>query len=682
MLTKYHNYILIIAEKPKAANRIAKALASGSVIKKTWNKVPYWIINVSGRPCIVASAVGHLFTLTTNLNGVPVFTYYWTPVWIVDKGASYTKPYYMLLEKLCKYASIYVNACDYDIEGSVIGYMIIKHFGDLRRAYRMKFSTLTPSDLRRAFQKLEKLDWPMIEAGLCRHELDWIWGINISRVLMEAIRKATGKRIILSAGRVQSPTLAFMAQKEIESRLNIPTPQPSIEVKVRIGREEYSVSLEEFRPRTLEEARKIIQLLKKYGYLIVTNITYKTELIQPPTPFNLGDLQAEASRIYGLSPLKTQEIAEQLYLDVLISYPRTNSQKLPPTINYKEIVMNLLRNPKYSKLANELLIETKGYLRPKEGPKEDPAHPAIYPTGNIPSKLSKDKERIYDLIVRRFLACFSKPTKIVHVKAILETPFKYLNKTLKFSINFTSVTEIGWIKYYPFTSLRVTKIPGMYKYMKIPISKANARIRYVSNIEPYTKAKIIKWMETVNIGTEATRARILETLFQRKYLKLSGKNVKVTDLGLAVYEVLSKYFKDITDVALTRKFEMYMNDIRLGIKSREEVVKEAKKLLLEIIGKCRENIDAVGEDLAIGLGIKEAYNKCILCSRRAQKDNLCNYHLMALNKLRDSYEVWKEVLGISWNDYLGKLLKLKSTGVWIKELAQYISRSEIYSAIE
>ena len=677
MIIPYYNYILIIAEKPKAANRIAKALSTGSIIKRAWNKVPFWIINVEGRTCIVASAVGHLFTLTTDEDGVPVFSYHWVPVWSVDKSASYTKPYYMLLEKLCRRASIYINACDYDVEGSVIGYMIIKHFGDLRRAYRMKFSTLTSTDLRRAFHRLEKLDWPMIEAGLCRHELDWLWGINVSRVLIEAVRKVSGRRIILSAGRVQSPTLAFMAKKEIGRRLNIPKPQPAIEVKVKIGDKEYSIKLEKPRPKTLEEARKIAQLIKKYGYLIITQVSYKTELIHPPPPFNLGDLQAEASRIYGYSPLRTQEIAEQLYLDALISYPRTNSQKLPPAINYREILMNIAKNPTYSRLARTLLIETRGQLKPKQGAKEDPAHPAIYPTGNLPGRLPIDRSRIYDLIVRRFFACFSKPAKISQVKVKLESPFTYMYSRIEFSVNFTSIIDQGWIKYYPYVSLEAVKVPYVYKYMRIPVSKVRVRVQYVSPIESYTKTKIVKWMESVNIGTEATRARILETLFQRKYLITVGKQIRVTDLGLVVYEVLSKYFKDITDVALSRKFEIYMDEIRRGIRSRTEVVNEAKKVLLKLINEYKANVHLIGEDLTIGLGLGKATSKCKLCSRRVVENGLCNYHLMALNEVKRMYEVWKEVLGISWNEYLNKLLKLKGTGDWIRDVVKYLSSHRV-----
>ena len=197
--------MLIIAEKPKAARKIAGALGL-----KGFGRVygiPYWYGYYRGEYVVVSSTAGHLFTLVTDKRSYPVFEYRWVPRWEGERGASFLKKFYSALKSLARGAKAFVNACDYDIEGSVIGYLIIKELGDVRRAKRAKFSSLTPQELRKSFQSLMPLDWDMIESGLCRHELDWIWGINVSRALMHMFRRVMSYRKPLSAGRVQSPTL-------------------------------------------------------------------------------------------------------------------------------------------------------------------------------------------------------------------------------------------------------------------------------------------------------------------------------------------------------------------------------------------------------------------------------------------------------------------------------------------
>ncbi|MGC8975773.1 MAG: toprim domain-containing protein, partial [Thermoprotei archaeon] len=134
-------YILVIAEKPKAADKIAMALNLSN--KRVVKGVRVWEGFFEGRKFLVAPAVGHLFSLHTDERGFPVFTYKWVPKWFVDRESRYARKYYEVLRDLARGASEYVNACDYDIEGSVIGYLIIKNFGDLSRSRRAKFSSLT-----------------------------------------------------------------------------------------------------------------------------------------------------------------------------------------------------------------------------------------------------------------------------------------------------------------------------------------------------------------------------------------------------------------------------------------------------------------------------------------------------------------------------------------------------------
>jgi DNA topoisomerase-1 len=660
--------ILVIAEKPKAARKIAYALSSRPA-RRILYRIPYYQITYGRATIIVASAAGHLYGLATEERGYPVFTYQWKPLYLIDKSAAYTKNYLMVLQKLCRIADKYVNACDYDIEGSVIGYLIIKYHGDPNRSFRAKYSSLTPKELRESFKNLTVLDWDMIEAGTARHELDWIWGINISRALMDAVREVSGRRIVLSAGRVQTPTLRHVVEKNIERNLYIPLPEYTISVSIM--RNNAKIRLE-YHGRTLEtrrKAEKIIQELKTIRQLKVQSIESKRITLRNPPAFNLGDLQGEAARIYGFSPYKTQSIAEKLYLDALISYPRTNSEKLPPTLDYNGILQRISEISSYGKLISNLMSETRGILKPRQGPKDDPAHPAIYPTGVKPTGLKPDEWKIYDLIVRRFIAAFSHDAILEHTTV---TFIPVGRATPIFTLTGQSIVEEGWLKYYPFSRPQEHAIPVFAENEVYLISDARVRRTFTKPPEKITRMKILRWMENNEIGTEATRARIIETLFKRSYLVSRPRGVEASDLGVGVIEVLMEYFPEITRVDLTRYFEKQMNMIREGKVSRGKVVDEAKNTLINLLGEFENRKREIGRMLAYRLGIMKPARKCILCEREEYRDGLCKYHYEALKRIREAYSEWKRREEITWSEYLRTLLKLRSTGRWVREVLEAV----------
>jgi len=664
-----HGKVVVIAEKPKAARRIVDALSyrvKPRLIRG--DGVPYWVLRLKDLEIYVAPSAGHLFGLHTSLHGYPVFQYEWRPLYEIDRGSSYTRKFIKLLSRICRDADYYVNACDYDVEGSVIGYMIIRSFGDPHRSLRAKFSSLTPTELRKAFNHLSGLDWNMVEAGLCRHELDWIWGINVSRALMDAIRTVSGKRLVLSAGRVQTPTLKYVVSNEIERNLFIPLPQYSISAIIVVNSEKYTLEYKGESIETRREAQDIVEKIRGVKYLKVIDYSEEYQNIKPPPPFNLGDLQAEAARVYGFSPYRTQSIAEQLYLNAYISYPRTNSQKLPKDLNYREILNNLSKIHQYNSLVKQLLTETKGVLKPVEGPKEDPAHPAIYPTGIIPKGLRSDEQKIYDLIVRRFLAAFAPSAKIVH-RIVYFRPLPPAPQAL-FALSGKEIVYEGWYKYYPFHRPSEKYVPVFRIGQIVKIYRVVARKSYTKPPDKLSKIKILKWMENSQIGTEATRARIIEILFNRRYLVSRAGKVDVTDLGLAIIEVLDEYFNELTSVDLTRKFENYMEMIRFGKMSRDKVVSEARETLKKLIEEFNMRKNEVGLKLSWRLKLLEPENKCRLCHRESYRDGLCRYHYEAYTRVIKYYREWRRREGITWREYVEELKGFKNTGKWVKEVIE------------
>ena len=670
-------YTVIVAEKPKAGRKIAEALGGRGVREcRAWG-VPYWVFRLSGQIYVVAPAAGHLFGITTDEHGFPVFSYYWAPLWQVDESSRYTRKFYELLRSVFRGARLAINACDYDIEGSVIGYMIIKAFFDVRRAKRMKFSALTVQDIRRAFRSLTPLDWDMIEAGLARHELDWIWGINVSRALMEAVRLATGRRVTLSAGRVQSPTLMEAVRRDKERNLHVPLPKFAVEARVSLDDSELKVRLATTDLR--RDAEKLAAALRARRWLKVLSVKRKRAILPPPPPFNLGDLQAEAARVYGFSPMKTQEIAEKLYLDALISYPRTNSQKIPPTVNVRAIVESLARQPPYRELAVSILSRTST-PRPREGRKEDPAHPAIHPTGEAPGRLSRDEARVYDLIVRRFLASMMPPAVVETVSATIGLP----ELGVKATVTGVRIVESGWLEAYPFYAPRQHKLPSLRPGDAVKLVSVTVRTEYSRPPDPYTKASLVKWMEAVGIGTESTRARIVELLFDRGYLRQrrGSRGVEVTDLGYAVAELLSTYFPEIASVKLTRYFEERLEGIRRGVVRREDVLQEARSYLAKLLARFRGSyIAEAGRLLGVSLGLVKPAEACPICGREAYRRGLCRFHYEAYEKLRKAYPEWaRRVGGISFRDYLSRISSRSEAGRWVREVAAYLLKARGHDA--
>lgn len=586
---------LIIAEKPNVARKIAYALAEKKPIRKTIGKVPYYELTRDGKKIIVAPAVGHLFSLAPKEKtyGYPVFDIEWVPVYVAEKGKSYAKDYIKALRELAKRADEFVVACDYDTEGEVIGYTALKYACgvDPSKAKRMKFSALTKKDLLKAWYNLEPtINFGMADAGIARHVLDWYWGVNLSRALSSAIRKASGKWIVLSTGRVQGPTLKFLVEREREIANFVPTPYWVIKMILEKNGQQYTAVYEKDRIFSEEEAKKIVEEAKK-GPAFVEKVEIKQQQRNPPHPFDLGTLQREAYSAFGYSPKKTLEIAQSLYEKSFISYPRTSSQKLPENLNYQYIIQNLAKIPDYKPHAHELL--GKGVLKPVEGKKDDPAHPAIYPTGELPKPgdLSKDEQNLYDLIVRRFLAAFADPAVRESMKVIINS------NNHRFILSGSRTIKEGWLKIYgKYVKFDEVLLPKFEEGERVKVIQIKREKKKTKPPARYSPASVIKKMEDLGIGTKATRAQILETLYSRGYIE-GKKQIKVTPLGMKVIEALENNVPDIISVELTKEFEEKMEQIMQKKVSKEKVIEESKETLVKILKEFKQKEKEIGKKL-------------------------------------------------------------------------------------
>ena len=659
MICEPKNYVLIIAEKSKAAKKIAEALSEKPTVCKKFS-VNYWVVNYKGKITVIAPAAGHLFSLYGD-DSFPVFSMEWRPLWEIDETAKYTKKYYLLLRFLAKNALEYINACDYDIEGSVIGYMIIKFFGDLKKAKRMKFSALTKHEILKAYANLSPLDYNMINAGIARHKVDWLWGINVSRALMLSVKAVSNKKVVLSAGRVQSPTLIHVVDNEILREQYVPLPVFKVNIKITVGDQTINFSLDKTFDNK-EEAQAFANKIKNLKAFVKEVRIEEKSLVRPP-PFNLGDLQVEAGKLFKYSPYYVERLAEELYLDGLISYPRTNSQKIPPSVNIEEIVNGLEANFPY--LVKILRNITKGEYIVRQGSKEDPAHPAIYPTGNkIQGKLPLQQYKLYELITRRFLASISKDAIIKTQKVLIELKGTSLTQ----EINRQKIKFRGWLILYPYYEIEDEEFLDIKEGEEVRIDSVSIRMSLTKpTLKRYNKVQLLKWMEDSKLGTEATRGKIIETLFDRKYLVQKGGFIYPTPLGITVVEILKDYFKDITSVELTSKMEEKLESIMEGKITVDDVVRETVTILSNYLKNYEKVKDKIGIKLSKILGLK-GYEKCKFCELEAEHNGLCKYHYEALVKLKEAIEIWKKRTGLDEKQILKKIYSSKSTGKYVKDV--------------
>lgn len=595
---------LIITEKPNVAERIANSIGDAERISR--NGISYYKVDNN----FVVPAVGHIYGLNEKKKGAwtyPVFDIEWMPSYKVNKASDFTKKYLENIKFLSEKCDKFINACDYDIEGEVIGFNVIKHACNKdpleENVRRMKYSTLTAESIINAYNNLEPINRGMADAGLARHTLDWYWGINLSRALTLAVRRAHGY-VTLSIGRVQGPTLKILAARdrliaEFKS-------QPYWQIEMIASKDERRLSAFHSEDKFWEK-EKALKAKDNCGNIAgVIRVEKKKFKQAPPTPFDLTTLQTEAYKQMKIDPRRTLEVAQELYTNAYISYPRTSSQQLPSGINYMQIIEKLGNIEEYGKSAKALIQKKK--LKPNNGKKKDPAHPAIYPTGEIPKALNADAGKIYDLIVRRFFATFGEP-------AIRETVnIKLDNNSEIFIAEGTRTIDAGWHPLYgKYAKFEEEELPALEKDEQLNVEDVKIHEKETKPPKRYTPASIIREMEKKNLGTKATRSQILDILFRRGYLK--GKTIEVTPLGMNVVDTLGKYCPEVLSEKLTRKFEKEMEGIEAGRILKEKVIEEGRETIVKISTEFRENDEGIGKALASSLKSMKnnSLGRCLKC---------------------------------------------------------------------
>ena len=577
---------VIICEKPSSAEKIAKAL-SPSAKKKVYNKkVKYWELTRDSKDITVVSGVGHLYSLVPDKARYKIsFDLHWAPSHEVNKSSAFTKSYLQAIKKFGKNADSYIHACDYDVEGTLIGYNALKYAcgeDSLKKASRMKFSTLTKKDIIEAYENRIDIDMHQVDNGIARHILDYYFGMNISIALSDSVRKTKHRFLKLSVGRVQTPTLSILVNREKEIREFVPEPYWVIRAILDFEDIEIKHTAGNIFDRQL--AQEIFNKCEGKDAL-VDKIEFSNSKTRPPVPFNLSGLQAEAYSVFGFSPKRTQIAAQNLYSAGYTSYPRTSSQKLPESLGFDSIFEQLAANPEFKKHIDKLPSK----LKPNNGKKEDAAHPPIHPTGILPSKLNKDEQKIYDLIVYRFIAVFFDAAKFETMKTTLDIEGE------KFKFSRRRVTYKGWMEHYPFKKIDDEKFPDVKEGDMMSVKELISDEKETKPPARYNQASLIKELEKKNLGTKATRADIIDKLYDRKYIE--GSKIEVNSLGEHLIDTLNTYCNNLTSEKLTRSLEIKLEDINTDKTTKESVVDEGENEVKEILGDINKNVNGIGSKL-------------------------------------------------------------------------------------
>jgi DNA topoisomerase-1 len=597
---------LIIAEKQIAARRIADILSGGKAKQA----------NVEGIP-VYEFQEWKIIGLSGHITGIDFPEEYtrWTfdfskLIHSVPRKIPLQKKYIKALELLAKDASSIVIATDYDREGELIGVEaieIIKRANPRVRIKRARYSAITLDEIKRAFLNLTEVDYNLASACEARQIIDLVWGAALTRFV--SLASGSLGEDFLSVGRVQSPTLALVVEREKE--IERFSPRKYWEIHAHFGSFAAKHATKFWDKK---EADSLSSSLPEKGEVVDLKKMVREE--PPLSPFNTTEFLRSATSL-GFSAGNAMRIAEELYMSGYISYPRTDNTVFPE-LDFRSLLRKFergeFRQQVESILKKERLIPARGKVKATD-------HPPIYPVEWMDrDKISKQNYRIYELILRRFLSLFEEPSVVERTSAKI----KIGNEI--FYASGVKLLKDGWRKIYPYAKVEEKFLP----YIKIGDTlSARIGVEEKSTKPPprYTQGQLIKRMEDLGLGTKSTRHEILSKLYERGYIH--GKHLRPTKKASAVIDSLKEYADSITKPDMTRELEKDMDEIASGTKGESEVVDESRAMLDSIFrdllrdkkaisaslkDKMRERIGACpscGSQLWI---LRSKYGKFIGCS--------------------------------------------------------------------
>ncbi|HEX21717.1 MAG TPA: DNA topoisomerase, partial [Actinobacteria bacterium] len=333
---------------------------------------------------------------------------------------------------------------------------------------------------------------------------------------------------------------------------------------------------------------------------VAVNVKKTEKNLSPPAPFNTTSFLAAAAN-QGLSPANAMRIAEGLYMKGFISYPRVDNTVYPKSINFRDILTALEGTDKLGALAKKINAQTK--LEPTRGKRMATDHPPIHPTAAVRKDAVSERDwKIYELIVRRFLANLAPKAKIASVRI----DFDANNEPLY--IRGSQTKSPGWLEFYPYGKRKDNPVPDICKGDKVKIIEKIVEAKETQPPARYSQSSLIQKMEELNLGTKATRHNIIKNLYDRGYTH--NDPVIPTDLGIAVADTLNKYANKISSPEMTAELEAEMNNIAQGNSKQEEVVDRSRQILAKTLVELSTKKEEVGQQIRAGILESQTLGKC------------------------------------------------------------------------
>ena len=596
---------LVIAEKPSVGRDIARVLHCN---KKTNTYI-------EGTDYIVTWALGHLVTLadpeqydeqykTWNMDTLPMLPEHWKLVVIKQTGRQFHAVKELIFRKD---VSDIIIATDAGREGELVARWILDKAGNQKPLKRLWISSVTDKAIREGFQNLRpgKSYEPLYRAAVARAQSDWVVGINATRALTCKYNAQ------LSCGRVQTPTLAMIAAREEEIRTFKPVPYYGL--KAAVGGITFTwTDARSGSSRSFDKDR--IQAIKQASApsLLVTDVRKKLKKTFAPALYDLTALQREANQKFGFSAKQTLNIMQRLYENhKVLTYPRTDSRYLTTDIvpTLKERLKACAVGP-YSKIAGRLSMQKLQANKSFVNDSKVSDHHAIIPTEQFVQldHMSNEERKIYDLVVRRFLAVLSPACEYE------ETSISGTIGEERFSAKGNFIKSAGWREVYESgytdgededeeqTTFSQISLPDVQKGETLPVTALTITegktkppacftegtlIAAMENPVKYLKHKdkdVVKTLgETGGLGTVATRADIIEKLFNSFLMEKKGNEIHIISKGK---QLLSLVPSDLKSPELTASWEMRLQAIAKGKESDKAFMKEiehyTKALIQEI----------------------------------------------------------------------------------------------------
>ena len=513
------------------------------------------------------------------------------------------------LKNLAKKADSIVIATDFDREGELIGadaLSCVREANETAPVSRARYSAITKQEITHAFDNLVEMDMDLAQAGESRQDIDLIWGAALTRYL--TLVKFAGYGNVRSAGRVQTPTLALIVDRERERMAFVPEDYWVIRGTFDDGTMEFSAPHATARFKREQEAKDAMAHLEGQRKAKVNSVEKRTRTQAPPAPFNTTSLMAAASA-EGISPARTMRLAESLYMDGFISYPRVDNTVYPSSLDLAGTVKALSANPAYAPYCRELLAG--GPLHATRGKQETTDHPPIHPTNAAtPDVLGAAEYKLYNLIARRFLATLSDAAVIEGTKVALDVNGE------QFVARGDVLVKPGFRAIYPYGAKKDEQLPALKQDQLIDFLGATLTKKQTEPPARYSQGRLIQEMEKLGLGTKSTRHSIIERLYQVKYIQ--NDPIEPSALGMAVCDALGRFAPHVTTSDMTAQLEREMDSIAGGDVSKDEVVMHSRNLLSEQLAELMPHSEEVKDALADAVAADAYVGKCPKCGKDLQ----------------------------------------------------------------